>query len=91
VANGTVSPAVAGRYALVASAPRGLRRVLKAGEIQRAVEAANEWRALEASIDVERRQLVSDMRDRGASWDSVAWVLGTTGQAARQRYGRRRP
>ncbi len=31
-------------------------------------------------------QLVCAARDLGASWDAIGWSVGTTGQAARQRW-----
>lgn len=80
---------VQGKYSTVTRAPRGLRRVMKAGEIERALQAVTEWRELETKIGVAREALVEDLRGRGASWDTVGWVLGTTGGAARQRYGGR--
>lgn len=90
-AKGTNAGSVAGRYREVIGAPRGLRRVLKAGEITRALDAVREWRLAEQRLSEQRAALVLDLRARGASWDSVGWVLGTTGGAARQRFGRSAP
>lgn len=78
------------QYAEVIGAPRGLRQVMKAGEITRAVQAVREWRELEQRIQAGRVSLVDDLRGRGASWDTVGWVLGTTGEGVRRRYGGRR-
>lgn len=30
---------------------------------------------------------VGKLRDAGASWGAVSWAVGTTGEAARQRWG----
>ena len=35
-------------------------------------------------------ELVADARDRGVSWSAIGWSVGTTGEAARQRWGDRR-
>ena len=32
---------------------------------------------------------VADMRADGDTWATIGWILGTTGQAAQQRYGKR--
>jgi len=32
-------------------------------------------------------ELVNEARECGASWDAIGWSVGTTGQAARQRWG----
>jgi hypothetical protein len=51
------------------------------------------WDSAAAEIDAARRQLVATARGRGLSWDGVGWLLGVSGEAARQRFGsgRRRP
>ena len=59
---------------------------MTAGEIQRLVEAVERWRDLERQLHDARVGTVRDLRARGASWDTVGWVLGTTGEAARQRW-----
>ena len=78
------------RYGALVRAPRGLRDVLKAGQLQRLIERAEQLRAAELELRAEREALVNELRGAGASWDSVGWVLGCTGEAARLRYGRRR-
>jgi hypothetical protein len=80
------SPAVLGRYTRAASAPRGLRKVMKLGEIERALKAVDGWRELEARVDADHLALVTDLRNRGASWDSIGWLLGVSGEAVRQRF-----
>ena len=72
---------------MVMAAPKPLRAVLKAGQLDRAVTMVDEWRTAETAIAAARAALVHDLRGRGASWDSVGWLLGTTGSAARQRFG----
>jgi hypothetical protein len=32
-------------------------------------------------------ELVESLRSRGVSWHGIGWALGTTGEAARQRFG----
>jgi hypothetical protein len=61
--------------------------VMKLGEIDRAIAAADEWRAAEAAIASARRELVAEIRQRGGSWESIGWLLGVTGEAVRVRYG----
>lgn len=56
-------------------------------EIDRAIGLLDEWRMTEAKIAERRWALVADLRRRGASWDSVGWLLGVTGDAVRQRFG----
>jgi hypothetical protein len=81
------SLATLGKYAAAAQAPRGLRKSMKLGEIERAMVAARGWREVEAKVAAAKRAFVVDARRRGASWDGVGWVLGVTGEAARARYG----
>jgi predicted lipoprotein len=41
-----------------------------------------------ARAEAEVAAAVAEMRDTGYSWAAIGMVLGTTGEAARQRYGR---
>jgi hypothetical protein len=68
-------------------APAGVRAAFTADEIARARTVVREWDRVARQIDWSRKQLVSDARGRGVSWDGVGWMVGTTGEAARQRYG----
>lgn len=81
------SPAVLGRYGRAAGAPQGLRKALALGEVERAMAAVDSWRMVESRVAQERGELVAGLRARGASWDGIGWLLGTTGWAVRKRYG----
>jgi hypothetical protein len=81
-----MSPAMAGKYARVARAPQALRDVVPAGELDRMIAAVDEWRELEMRVDHARTGLVRDLRKRGASWDSIGWLLGVTGAAVWKRF-----
>lgn len=35
----------------------------------------------------ELAELIAEARDMGMSWNSIGWCVGTTGDAARQRWG----
>lgn len=59
---------------------------MKLGELDRAIAAVDEWREVTARIDAAEQALVVDLRGRGASWDSIGWLLGVTGSAVRQRF-----
>lgn len=48
-------------------------------------------RALAALADVAMRQLVANGRERGLTWQSIGDALGTTRQAAFQRFGGQAP
>lgn len=43
---------------------------------------------LRLGIEIQRRQVI-EARRAGASWDAIGRMLGTTGEAARQKYGPR--
>lgn len=49
--------------------------------------------AAESRSDAERsvKQAVDQARSQGYSWRMIGSVLGTTGEAARQRYGAKQP
>lgn len=83
----TDSPAVLGKYGRAAGAPKGLRSVMKLGEITRAMEDVDQWRRAYAELDRLESNLVRQLRGRGGSWDSIGWLLGVTGSAVRQRFG----
>jgi hypothetical protein len=85
----TDSPAVQGKYQRAVRAPRGLRGVMKLGEIERAITAVDEWRDAYARLDAAEFAMVADLRGRGGSWDSIGWLLGVSGEAVRQRFGTR--
>ena len=38
-------------------------------------------------LDDHRTALVREARDSGLSWNAIGWCVGTTGEAARQRFG----
>lgn len=47
---------------------------------------------IEASADLERQRavqarLVGALRDVGLPWSAIGWAVGTSGEAARQRWG----
>lgn len=68
-------------------APAAVRERFSAEEIARAHTVRREWERVSRRVDHARRELVRDARGRGVSWDGVGWLLGTSGEAARQRYG----
>ena len=49
-------------------------------------------RAVESRAEAERSivDAVAQARARGYSWRTIGWLIGTSGEAARQRYGPRR-
>lgn len=65
--------------------PRSLERldgeskVLMAAVMRKAAEI-NEMHA-------QLSELVAEARERGVSWAGIGWAVGTTGEAARQRWG----
>ena len=71
-------------------APAGVRKRFSGEEIARAQTVRREWERLARQVEYARKHLVKDARARGVSWDGVGWLIGTTGEAARQRYGTRR-
>lgn len=38
-------------------------------------------------LEDERATLVAELRERGASWAVIGWLVGTSGEAARKRWG----
>ncbi len=46
-------------------------------------EAVMKRRALLAEVD----RLVEELREEGVSWNLIGWSVGTTSEAARQRWG----
>jgi hypothetical protein len=60
---------------------------MKLGELDRAITTVDQWRAEQTRLDNAERDLVLDLRGRGASWDSIGWLVGVTGEAVRQRFG----
>lgn len=95
VAIGTAEGAEDGVSVLMGKGPNGERRaaflpramqklgndgVVMAADLQRTVLAMQQ---LQETLS---RQ-VSEARDMGMSWNSIGWCVGTTGDAARQRWG----
>jgi len=70
-------------------APATVTKAFSADEIARAQTVRREWDRLTRQVERARLELVLDARRRGVSWDGVGWLIGTTGEAARQRYGKR--
>lgn len=68
-------------------APASLRRL--DGEQQEV--AASLQRAALAALQVQQlvAQQVDEARAAGLSWSAIGWCLGVTGEASRQRFGRR--
>jgi len=67
-------------------APRAYKRLTDEGQqvlasLQRIAAQIHE---MQAHLD----EHVLDARDLGASWDLIGWSVGTTGEGARQRWGR---
>ena len=65
--------------------PRSLQRLdadakLDVADLMRCVAALAE---LQDQVGL----LVDDLRGQGVSWSGIGWALGTTGEAARQRFG----
>jgi hypothetical protein len=54
------------------------------GEIFRSIFEAFERRA---HADADLAEAIVSARQKGASWDSIGSMIGTTGEAARSRYG----
>lgn len=67
--------------------PRSIMNLsAEAAQVVAALQRAAIHRAeVDASID----ELVLELRDLGASWAAIGWSVGTTGEAARQRWGER--
>jgi hypothetical protein len=65
--------------------PRSLRDM--SGE---AAEAVADLQGVVGEIENLQNQLdlfVNEARGHGVSWDGIGWCVGTTGEAARQRWG----
>lgn len=71
-----------GRLAVVPRALRNLDPELR--QVVRGLQEAAE--AVQAAQEAVAEG-VSDARDQGLSWASIGWALGTTGEAARKRWG----
>ena len=73
-----------GRAVLVPRSLRNLRGDAEEcmAEVQKAVGVIHE-----AQQDLD--QLVTEARDLGVSWGGIGWCVGTSEQAARQRWGQR--
>lgn len=88
---GALTPNRAGRVTETAEFAAFARRIVKAygrrvgtGD----VEALPELLALSAEIDAAIAKSVAGLRSAGYSWAEIASRLGTTRQAAQQRFGR---
>lgn len=71
-----------GRVILAPAAYRRLKgdALASVQDVQEAAAAISEWQqALEESV--------AAAREEGVSWDLIGWSVGTTGNAARQRWG----
>lgn len=89
--NGALTPNRAGRVTETAEFAAFARRIVKAygrrvGDGD--VEALPELLALSAEIDAAIAKSVTGLRAAGYSWADIASRLGTTRQAAQQRFGR---
>ncbi len=67
-------------------APRAIQG-LDRRQVHRAVATVAAARDAQQRV----RQVVDELRAAGVSWHGVGWVVGTTGEAARQRFGGKRP
>lgn len=88
---GALTPNRAGRVTETAEFAAFARRIVKAyarrvGDGD--VEALPELLALSSEIDVAISASVAGLRATGYSWGEIAARLGTTRQAAQQRFGR---
>lgn len=66
--------------------PRALKRLSPEARAacDRLMATAVEFQRLEAQRD----RLVARLRASGAPWSVIGWAVGTTGEGARQKYGR---
>jgi hypothetical protein len=77
---------------LVALAPAGGAYLMPKSVTRLSGDAADVVAELQSAALARREisdrveQLVREARDLGASWDAIGWSVGTTGQAARQRW-----
>jgi hypothetical protein len=79
--------AEAGAYQPVSQVPRSVQAGLTAVELDRWRSEVASWREVVATVEKRQGSLVAKLRHRGVSWDGIGWLLGTTGEAVRQRYG----
>ena len=71
-----------GRASIVPRSMRKLPAELRA-EVRSLIEAAAAVYESQAAVD----EHVADLRQAGVSWSLIGWAVGTTGEAARQRWG----
>lgn len=88
---GDLTPKRAGRVTETSEFAAFARRIVKAyarrvGDGD--VEALPELLALSAEVDAAIVKSVAGLREAGYSWGEIAARLGTTRQAAQQRFGR---
>ena len=57
------------------------------GETRALVTEATRLAAAIAEAQADLAELVGEMREAGVSWSAIGWAVGTTGEAARQRWG----
>ena len=83
---GPPAPPPGGRTALASPAVRPLRAD---GDLERTIRLAVRWRD-RVELEAERRirRAVRQLRAEGRSWADIGTLLGTSGQAAGQKYGR---
>lgn len=67
-------------------APRAYKRLAREGQLvlSSLQQIAAQIHEMQGHLD----QHVLEARDAGASWDLIGWSVGTTGEGARQRWGR---
>lgn len=68
-------------------APLALSAAAKALDDGHYVYALEQTRAAQTSLDVLTRTAVRCARSEGKTWEEIGTALGTTRQAAQQRYG----
>lgn len=79
---GDVLPAMTTREVLprsVRSLPEGARETF--GVLRVAVAQLQD-------LEDHRDELVARLRSQGVSWSAIGWAVGTSGEAARKRWGR---
>lgn len=76
----TVSPEGIAGFRPVAFDRMSPDRKLLAGEL---IKLVGQQRHLARELE----SLVQHMRDHGVSWQVIGWCVGTSGEAARQRWG----
>lgn len=68
--------------------PRAVSDVLAPEQVEQIRAGVLSWDEQAEALQRQRRNLVEYLRRAGMVWDGVGWLLGTTGEGARQRYGK---